>query len=248
MVAAGNGNNDVPIRSMPMRTIGLIGGMSWESTVSYYRHINVATKERLGGLHSAQLLLYSVDFHEVERLQRSGDWAGAGALLAQAARVLESAGAAFIVLCTNTMHKVALAIESQVSIPLLHIVDPTAAEIQAAGHSVVGLLGTRFTMEEDFYRERLRERHGLRVIVPDQLDRDLVHRVIYEELCRGVIDPISRSEFRRVIRHLSSQGCQSIILGCTEIALLVSQHDAEVPLFDTTTLHAQAAVALALEP
>ena len=231
---------------MFLKTIGLIGGMSWESTVPYYRQINEAIKDRLGGLHSAKIVLYSVDFHDVERLQHAGDWVAAGAMLAEAARSLEAAGADFLVLCTNTMHKVAPSIEAAVSIPLLHIADPTAAAIKKAGHSTVGLLGTRFTMEEAFYRDRLSERHGLKVIVPNAEDRDTVHRIIYEELCLGVVLPESRSEYRRIMESLASQGAQSIILGCTEISLLVGQQDSRVPLFDTTAIHARAAAEQAL--
>lgn len=230
-----------------MKTIGLIGGMSWESTVPYYRLINETIKERLGGLHSAKIILYSVDFHDVERLQHAGDWAGAGALLADAARALESAGADFLVLCTNTMHKVGPAIEAAVAIPLFHIADATALAIkQAAAYSVVGLLGTRFTMEQDFYRGRLRERHGLEVLIPEQDERDIIHRIIYQELCLGKIVPDSRVQYRRIMADLAAQGAQAIILGCTEISLLVDQRDASVPLFDTTAIHARKAAELAL--
>jgi aspartate racemase len=229
-----------------MKVIGLIGGMSWESTVSYYRHINEAIKERLGGLHSAKVILYSVDFHEVERLQHSGDWEAAGRLLADAARALESAGADFLVLCTNTMHKVAPAIEAAVRIPLFHIADPTAGEIKKAGLSVVGLLGTRFTMEHEFYKDRLRKRHDLQVLIPKESDREIIHRVIYEELCLGKIVEGSRSEYRRVIVDLVGQGAQAIILGCTEISLLVRRQDSAVPLFDTTLIHARKAAERAL--
>lgn len=229
-----------------MKTIGLIGGMSWESTIPYYRQINELTKQRLGGLHSARIVLYSVDFHDIERLQHAGDWDAAGALLADAARALQAAGADFVVVCTNTMHKVAAQIEAAVSIPLLHIADPTAAAIKDAGHTVIGLIGTRFTMEEAFYRDRLRDRHGLRVIVPETADRDLVHRVIYQELCLGNALPASRAEYRRIMATLVAQGAQAIILGCTEISLLVDASDASVPLFDTTALHAAAAVDTAL--
>ncbi len=229
-----------------MRVIGLIGGMSWESTVLYYRQINEAIKERLGGLHSAKIILYSVDFHDVERLQHSEEWEAAGLLLADAARVLEAAGADFLVLCTNTMHKVAPAIEAAVRIPLFHIVDPTAGEIKKAGFSVVGLLGTRFTMEQEFYKDRLRERHGLEVLVPKQQDREIIHQVIYEELCLGKVVEESRSEYRRVIADLMGQGAQAIILGCTEISLLVGQEDSTVPLFDTTSIHARKAAERAL--
>ena len=231
-----------------MKTIGLIGGMSWESTIPYYRQINETIRERMGGLHSAKIVLYSVDFHEIERLQHAGDWDAAGAILAEAARSLEAAGAAFLVLCTNTMHKVAACIEAAVAIPLLHIADPTAAEIKRAGHSTVGLLGTRFTMEQAFYRDRLSERHGLRVVVPESADRDIVHCIIYEELCLGVVKPESRSAYRRIMKSLASQGAQAIILGCTEISLLVDQQDSEVPLFDTTAIHARMAAEEALRP
>ncbi|HEU4374734.1 MAG TPA: aspartate/glutamate racemase family protein [Telluria sp.] len=231
-----------------MKTIGLIGGMSWESTVPYYRQINETVRQHLGGLHSAKIILYSVDFHDVERLQHAGDWEAAGALLAVAARALESAGADFLVLCTNTMHKVAPAIEAAVAIPLLHIADPTAAAIRQAGFSTIGLLGTRFTMEQDFYRERLRERHGLAVLVPPPEDRAIVHRIIYDELCLGQVVQASRDEYRRIMDALVAQGAQAIILGCTEIALLVGQQDALVPLFDTTGIHARAAAERALAP
>lgn len=229
-----------------MKTIGLIGGMSWESTIPYYRQINETIRERMGGLHSARVVLYSVNFHEIEQLQRAGDWDSAGAILAEAARSLEAAGAAFLVLCTNTMHKVASHIEAAVNIPLLHIADPTAVEIKRAGYSTVGLLGTRFTMEQAFYRDRLSEHHGLRVVVPETEDRAVVHRIIYEELCRGIVKPESRSEYRRVMKSLATQGVQAIILGCTEISLLVDQHDSEVPLFDTTAIHARSAAEEAL--
>jgi aspartate racemase len=228
-----------------MKTIGLIGGMSWDSTVPYYRLINQQIKQRLGGLHSAKIVLYSVDFHEIEQLQRSGDWNTAGRLLAEAARTLESAGADFLVICANTMHKVAPAIEAAVRIPLLHVVDGVATDIRAAGFSQVGLLGTRFTMEQAFYTERLQQ-HGLQVLIPDQQDRDVIHRVIYEELCLGKIIDESREVYRRIMAGLVTQGAQAIILGCTEIALLVGQGDATVPLFDTTSIHARKAADMAL--
>jgi aspartate racemase len=229
-----------------MKTIGLIGGMSWESTVPYYRVINETVKARLGGLHSARLVLYSVDFHDIEQLQHAGDWDAAARILADAARSLQAAGAQFIVLCTNTMHKVADRNEAAVSIPLLHIADPTAEEIRRAGHHTVGLLGTRFTMEQAFYRDRLSERHGLRVLVPEAADRETVHRVIYEELCLGVIRPSSRQAYRRILADLAARGAQAVILGCTEISLLVDASDSAVPLFDTTALHARAAALEAL--
>jgi aspartate racemase len=229
-----------------MKTIGLIGGMSWESTVPYYRQVNETVKQHLGGLHSAKVVLYSVDFHEVERLQHAGDWEAAGLMLANAARSLQAAGADFLVLCTNTMHKVAPAIEAAVNIPLFHIADPTAEEIKRAGYTKIGLLGTRFTMEQAFYKERLRELHGLDVVVPEAADRDIVHRIIYEELCLGSIVDASRDEYRRIIAQLVEQGAQAIILGCTEISLLVAQQDAAVPLFDTTAIHARKAAEWAL--
>lgn len=229
-----------------MKTIGLIGGMSWESTIPYYRQINQSIKEHLGGLHSAKVVLYSVDFHEVERLQHAGDWAAAGELLAGAARALELAGADFLVLCTNTMHKVAPTIEAAVRIPLFHIADPTAEAIKAAGLATVGLLGTRFTMEQAFYKDRLRERHGLLVLIPNPSDRDVIHRVIYEELCLGRIVEESRGEYRRIMADLVGQGAEGIVLGCTEISLLVGQQDSSVPLFDTTAIHACKAAEWAL--
>jgi aspartate racemase len=204
-----------------VKTIGLIGGMSWESTVPYYRLINEAVRERLGGLHSANVILFSVDFHEVERLQRTGDWEEAGRVLAQAARSLELAGAGFLVLCTNTMHKVASSIEGAVQIPLFHIADPTAAEIKRSGFNTVGLLGTRFTMEQDFYRDRLQTRHGINVVVPEEPDREIIHRVIYEELCLGKVVDASRTQYRRIIKQLVESGAEAIILGCTEISTLV---------------------------
>lgn len=230
-----------------MKTIGLIGGMSWESTIPYYRQINQSIKERLGGLHSAKVVLYSVDFHEIERLQHAGDWEAAGQLLAAAARALELAGADFLVLCTNTMHKVAPAIEAAVRIPLFHIADPTAEAIKDAGLSTVGLLGTRFTMEQAFYKDRLRERHGLQVLIPNQADREVIHRVIYEELCLGRVVEESRAEYRRIMADLVDQGAEGIVLGCTEISLLVAQQDSTVPLFDTTTIHARKAAEWAIK-
>ncbi len=231
-----------------MKTLGLIGGMSWESTVPYYRAINQTVKEQLGGLHSAKLILYSVDFAEVEHLQATGQWDAAGAVLADVAQRLERAGADGLVLCTNTMHKVADAISNAVNIPLLHIADPTAQAIQQAGFTKVGLLGTRFTMEQDFYRTRLEKDHGLTVLVPPPPDRDLVHRVIYQELCLGEVNPVSRQAYLRVVKDLGAQGAQAIILGCTEIALLIGQQDCALPLFDTTALHARSAALWALTP
>jgi len=228
-----------------MKTIGLLGGMSWESTVPYYQMINRTVAERLGGLHSAKVLLYSVDFAEVEELQHGGRWDEAGALLADAAARLEGAGADLLLICTNTMHKVAATVEARVRIPLLHIADPTAQAIRAAGHTRVGLLGTRFTMEQDFYRERLAQ-HGLEVLVPPADARETVHRIIYEELCRGVIREESRREYQRIAADLLEAGAQCVILGCTEIGLLLKDGDVPAPLFDTTALHARAAALAAL--
>jgi aspartate racemase len=229
-----------------MKTLGLIGGMSWESTVPYYQQINQTVKARLGGLHSAKLLLYSVDFAEIEHLQASGQWEAAGQLLAGIAQKLELVGADALVLCTNTMHKVADAIQSAVSIPLLHIADPTAQAIKTAGLTRVGLLGTRFTMEQDFYRSRLEQSHGLTVLTPPPADRDLVHQIIYEELCLGQVKDTSRSIYLRVISDLQTQGAQAVILGCTEIEMLVKPQDCALPLFDTTFLHARSAAMWAL--
>lgn len=225
---------------VPSKTIGLIGGMSWESTLPYYRIINQRVRLACGGLHSARLLLYSVNFHEIERLQHAGDWDGAGQAMAAAARALHAGGADFLVLCTNTMHCVADAITSATPLPLLHIADATADALIAAGVTRVGLLGTRFTMEQPFYRERLAAR-GLQVLVPPTDARAQLHRVIYDELCQGIIRPESRGYFRQVMADLGQEGAQAIILGCTEISLLVDSTDAQLPLFDTTALHAEAA-------
>ncbi len=228
-----------------MKTIGLLGGMSWESTTVYYQLINREVGARLGGLHSAKIVMWSVDFHEIETLQQQDRWEEAGQLLADAARRLETAGSDFIVLCTNTMHIVAEPIEAAVSIPLLHIADATAEAIASAGLKRVGLLGTRFTMERDFYRGRLETRHGLAVRVPPEPDRILVHDVIYDELCHGEIKERSRAEFRRVIEQLVADGAQAVILGCTEIGLLLRERDAPVPVFDTAAIHAKSAARLA---
>lgn len=230
-----------------MKTIGLIGGMSWESTVPYYQLINRGVAAELGGLHSARILLYSVDFAEVEVLQHAGRWDEAGALLADAAARLEAAGADFLLICTNTMHKVADAVQAAVGIPLLHIADPTAQAIRAAGHTRAGLLGTRFTMEQDFYKQRLIARHGLEVLVPPEADRAIVHRIIYEELCLGSIRDASRREYQRIAQGLIAAGAQCVILGCTEIGLLLGDGDLAAPLFDTTALHARAAALAAVD-
>lgn len=229
-----------------MKTIGLLGGMSWESTVSYYRAINTGIKDQLGGFHSAKIALYSVDFAEIETLQSQGDWQQAGVILAQAAQAVEAAGADFFLIGTNTMHKVAAQAEAAVSIPLLHIADATAAQLKTDGVETVGLLGTRFTMEQDFYKGRLTDKHGIRVLVPNKNAQDVVHRVIYEELCQGKVSDASRKEYVQIIEALSAKGAQAVILGCTEIALLVNQSDTVTPLYDTTAIHAAAAVQLAL--
>jgi aspartate racemase len=229
-----------------MRYIGLLGGMSWESTAEYYRLMNRAVAERLGGLHSAALLIHSVDFAEVAELQRRGDWAAAGAMLARAAQGLEQAGAAALVLATNTMHHVAPAIERAVDIPLLHIVDPTGAALQAAGVCEAALLGTRYTMELPFWRERLRTRFGVELIVPDEDDRATVHQVIYDELCRGRIEASSRAVYQDIIGRLRARGAEGVILGCTEITLLIGPADSVLPVFDTTVLHATAAAEFSL--
>jgi aspartate racemase len=229
-----------------MKTLGLIGGMSWESTVPYYQHINQTVKERLGGLHSAKLILYSVDFAEVAQLQKSGEWEAAGQLLADAARQLERAGADALVICTNTMHKVAPAIEDAVHIPLIHIADPTAQAIQQAGLTRVGLLGTRFTMEQDFYRSRLESRYGLTVFTPPQAARDEVHRIIFEELCLGQVLAVSQQTLMQVAVELQAQGAQAIILGCTELAMSLQPQHVALPLFDTAALHARSAALWAM--
>ncbi len=228
-----------------MRTIGLLGGMSWESTAIYYRLANELVRERLGGLHSARIVLASVDFAEVEALQVAGDWDRAGELLATEAVRLEAAGADLLVLCTNTMHKVAPAIEAAVTIPLLHLGDATAASVRAAGLETVGLLGTAFTMSQDFYVGRL-ESHGLRVLVPSSEDQALVHRVIYEELCRGVVRAESRVAYVEVAERLVARGAEGVILGCTEIEMLIAPGDLPVPAFPTTTIHVAAAVEAAM--
>ncbi len=237
-----------PVRAewVGMKRIGLLGGMSWESSAEYYRFVNEATRERLGGLHSADCVMRSVDFAGVERLQREDRWDEAGALLAAEARALVAAGAELIVLCTNTMHKVADAITAAVEVPFVHIADTTAESVRAAGLNTVGLLATGYTMEQDFYVGRLRDRHGLNVLVPGETDRRIVHSVIYEELCVGVVDDGSREEYRRIMAGLAERGAQAILLGCTEIDLLVGPQDSPVPVFDTTRLHAERAVALAL--
>ncbi|GAB4575594.1 MAG: aspartate/glutamate racemase family protein [Anaerolineae bacterium] len=230
-----------------MKTIGVLGGMSWESSLEYYRLLNEGVKARLGGLHSARIVMVSVDFAEVEALQMAGDWEGAAQFMIQAALQVELGGADFLIIATNTMHRVADAVRAEISIPLLHIADATADAIRAAGLDTVGLLGTRFTMEQDFYRGRLEARHGLRVLIPDAAGREQVHRIIYDELVLGEIRDDSRRAYQAVIADLVARGAQGIILGCTEIGLLIRPEDSPVPVFDTTRLHADAAVALALE-
>ncbi|MFM5871790.1 aspartate/glutamate racemase family protein [Aeromonas veronii] len=229
-----------------MKCIGLLGGMSWESTVSYYQALNRRVRAQLGGLHSARVLLNSVDFAGIERLQHAGDWPATARLLAAEARKLQDGGADFLLIGTNTMHKVAPEIEAAIDIPLLHIADATAAKLQADGITRVGLLGTRFTMEQDFYKGRLQERFGLAVLVPDEAGRERVHRIIYDELCLGEIRASSRAEYLAIIAGLAAAGAEAVILGCTEIALLVGDARAAAPLYDTTAIHAEAAVALAL--
>lgn len=231
-----------------MKVIGLIGGMSWESTVTYYRLINEAVREQCGGLHSAQCVLYSVDFAEVAALQRQGRWSEAAQLLVGAAQNVERAGAEIALICTNTMHKLADTVQAGIGIPLLHIADATAEAVKQAGLQRVGLLGTRFTMEEDFYRTRLTSQHGLQVTIPDRDDRETVHRIIYEELCLGAIRPESKAQMAGILSRLVARGAEAIILGCTELGLLLDAGDCRVPLFDTTRAHALAAVEFALQP
>jgi aspartate racemase len=230
-----------------MKTIGLLGGMSWESSIEYYRIVNETARDRLGGLHSAQCLMYSFDFAEIEALQMAGEWDTAAVRLAEAARALERGGAGCIVLCTNTMHKLAAAVQAAVNIPFIHIADTTAKPILAAGLHTVGLLGTRFTMEHDFYKGRLTDAFGLNVLVPDDAGRTAVHDIIYDELCLGIIREESRAAYCAVIDDLVRRGAEGIILGCTEITLLIGQEHSPVPAFDTTRLHAVAAVDWALE-
>ena len=229
-----------------MKTIGLIGGMSWESSAEYYKIINETVKKRLGGLHSATLIMYSVDFEDIEKLQHAGEWDRATEFMVDAARKVERGGADFVLICTNTMHKMADEVQQALNIPLLHIADATAAEIKAHNMKHVGLLGTRFTMEEDFYKRRLQEDHGLTTIVPEEDERTIVHDLIYDELCCGEIRESSREKYKTIIENLIKRGAEGIILGCTEIPLLVSQRDSPVPVFDTTRIHAEAAVTLAL--
>ena len=230
-----------------MKTIGLIGGMSWESTQDYYRLINQGIKHSLGGLHSAKIILNSVDFHIIEKLQHQGDWPATAEILIKAALSVQAGGADFILICTNTMHKVAAEIEQAIQIPLVHIADATAEQLASDNIDTVGLLGTRFTMEQDFYKGRLEEKFNLKVITPITEDREIVHNVIYNELCLGNIENPSRTQYLRIIQELADQGVQGVILGCTEIGLLVKQQDTKIKLFDTTAIHAAKAVELAIE-
>jgi len=230
-----------------MKTIGLVGGMSWESTAEYYRIINQRVKEKAGGFHSAKLVMYSVDFDEVESRQHRGQWQELTAMMIDAAQRVERAGADFLLICANTMHKMADEVQTNIRIPLLHIADVTAEAVKARSFKTVGLLGTRYTMEQDFYKDRLRLKHGLNVIIPEEKEREVIHAILYNELCLGEIKEKSRQAFQEIIAGLEERGAQGIILGCTEIPLIVSQEDYRIPLFDTTTLHAEAAVDLALE-
>ena len=229
-----------------MKTIGLLGGMSWESSLEYYRTINQLVKERLGGLHSAKCLLYSVDFQEIESLQHRGLWDEAGRLLGEAARGLQKGGADFLLICTNTMHKVAPVVQQHISMPLLHIADPTAKSVLSRGIRKIGLLGTRFTMQEDFYKGKLMHDHGLEVLTPIDADMDMIHQVIFDELVLGLIKDVSKEKYIAVIKRLEAAGAEGVILGCTEIGLLVKDQDSPIPLFDTTLIHAEAAVEYAL--
>lgn len=230
-----------------MKTIGLLGGMSWESTALYYKSINEGIKHELGGLHSAKISLYSVNFEEIEKLQHQGKWDETAVILANAAKSVEAAGADFLLICTNTMHKVAPEIQANISIPILHLADATALRLQAAGIKKVGLLGTRFTMEQDFYKNRLVEQFGIDVIVPNDKDRTVIHDVIYKELCLGQINSDSKTNYLAIVNRLHQQGAEAVIMGCTEITLLINQKDTSVPLYDTTAIHAEEAVKLALQ-
>ena len=229
-----------------MKTIGLLGGLSWESTKEYYHIINETVKQQLGGLNSAKIVLYSVNFAEIESLQRQGRWQDITSILVHAAKSIEAGGADFLMLCTNTMHRVADEIQANIRIPFLHIADAAATAVKSRGLTSIGLLGTRITMEEDFYKMRLVSRYGLQVLIPSEKDREIVNRIIYEELVLGKIEAVSRQEYLRIITELASRGAQGVILGCTEIGLLINQQDTPLPLFDTTIVHAQAAVAFAL--
>jgi len=229
-----------------MKTIGMLGGMSWESTASYYKALNEGVKNSLGGLHSAKICMVSVDFAEIETLQHQGDWQQTANILTEAAKSVEAGGADFLLICTNTMHKVSDEIASNITIPILHIADATAEQLKHDGITRVGLLGTQFTMEQNFYKERLTDKHNIEVLIPEPNERKRVHEVIYSQLCQGIINDDSRADYVRIIERLFEQGAQAIILGCTEIALLVKPQHTQVPLYDTTKIHAEAAVKLAL--
>ncbi|ACF13907.1 aspartate racemase [Chloroherpeton thalassium ATCC 35110] len=230
------------INNEQMKTIGLLGGMSWESTLNYYRKINEGIKNALGGLHSAKIVMYSVDFEPIEKLQHAGDWDGTAKILSEAAIRIQAAGADFLLICTNTMHKVAPEIDAAIQIPLLHIADATAEVLISSGIKSVGLLGTAFTMEQEFYKGRLADKYGLHVLVPNEHDRHFIHKVIYEELCIGKAESHSKAEYLRIIESLANQGAEAAILGCTEIGMLVHQADTTVKLLDTTEIHAAYAV------
>ncbi len=229
-----------------MKTIGLIGGMSWESTIPYYRIINEEIKEKLGGLHSAKIVLYSVEFDEIEKCQSSGEWEKSGEILGNAARGIENAGADFILICTNTMHKVAPQIASMINIPIVHIADATADELEKRNIKTVGLLGTKYTITQDFYKQRLIDR-GINVVIPDEEGIDTVNSIIYDELCVGKIADSSREKYKKIIEDLTGKGAEGVILGCTEIGLLIGQSDVSIPVFDTTVIHAKRAAELAME-
>lgn len=230
-----------------MKTIGLLGGMSWESTATYYALLNRGIREKLGGLHSVECILYSVEFHAIEQLQHQGKWAEATTVLVTAAKKIEDAGADFLLICTNTMHKVAPEVQQAITIPLLHIADATAEEIKKQQIQSIGLLGTRFTMEEDFYKGRLQKKYGISVCIPEADDREFVHRVIFDELCCGILKEQSRKQYLRIIDDLSRKGAQAVVLGCTEIALLLGQEHSKIPLLDTTAIHAHQAVQWAIK-
>ncbi len=229
-----------------MKTIGMIGGMSWESSLEYYRIVNQSVKERLGGFHSAKCLMFSVDFYEIEAFQTRGEWPAATKLMVDAARKVEKGGADFLIICTNTMHKLADAVKENIRIPLLHIADPTADLVKSRGIQKIGLLGTRFTMEEDFYKGKLMHDHGLEVVIPAGAEIDVIHNVIYQELCLGKINPASKTRYLEIVDNLILRGAEGVILGCTEIGLLIKNGESRVPFFDTTKIHAEAAVDYAL--
>jgi len=230
-----------------MKTIGLIGGMSWESSIEYYRIINELARKRFGGLHSAKCIMYSYDFDQIASAQRSDDWEGLTNKLVSTARDLKSSGADFVIICTNTMHKLADDVQCRADIPVLHIADATGSKIKEKGLKKVALLGTRYTMEADFYRERLTERYGLDVIIPGEEDRNAVHSIIFDELCQGTIKPSSKEKLQQIIQSLVSRGAEGVILGCTEIPLIIKQEDVDVPVFDTTQIHAEAAINMAID-